>query len=177
MKIKELTSDIGKVYIDLDGVVAYCDKGIADFNNIAVEETLAAGFDNKYWKNVIKNANIKDFYANLEWEPNGKKLLKWFEDRDIPITFLTRPTKAPTTKDCIEGKKIWLKNNNLDSIPVLFEFNKEKYAISGDKVNILVDDQQKNIDKWNEAGGIGLLYKNGNFSTIIKELGKIYENQ
>ena len=91
------------------------------------------------------------------------------------MKFLTRPVREPNTTACIEGKKYWLKKNSLEYIPVIFERDKEKYATNVDgSINILIDDHSGNIQKWNEAGGIGLHYRNAWFSEIIKNLEKLY---
>jgi hypothetical protein len=35
--------------------------------------------------------------------------------------------------------------------------DKKDHCVSGD---ILLDDRKSNIDEWNQAGGIGILYRN-----------------
>jgi len=159
-------------------VIANCDQGIVDYNHITMEQHKAAGWDNEYWHNVLDNADIKEFYINLEFEPNGQALLNWFISHHIPFTFLTRPCKEPNTQACIEGKKIWLKRNGLGDIPVLFERDKEKYAVSSNGLpNILIDDHSGNISKWNKAGGVEILYKWELFPDVIKKLEKLLLNQ
>ena len=165
---------MNRVFIDMDGVVAWLDKGVAEFNQITIQQYLDAGWNNQYWLNVLEQADIKKFFANLDMETNAKKLLTWFEVQNFPITFLTRPVRKPNAEACIAGKKIWLAKQGLTSIPVIFERAKEKYAVSDGKVNILIDDHSGNIQSWNEAGGIGILYNNANFDKVIAQLSKIY---
>lgn len=174
MKIEELKPEIGIAYIDMDGVVAWLDKGVADYNKISLATQDAAGWDNEYWHNVLDTANIEQFFANLEWMPNGKNLIGWFQQRKLPISFLTRPVKEPNAEACIKGKTIWLRRKGVGNIPVIFERDKEKYATSDGKVNILIDDHSGNIAKWNEAGGIGIHYRDFWFDDVKKKLESLY---
>jgi hypothetical protein len=56
----------------------------------------------------------------------------------------------------------------LDS--AIFENNKFKHCDSGD---ILIDDMEKNIIPWRNAGGIGILH--GNTYNTIQQLKKYYK--
>ena len=178
MKIKEVKPEIGRCFLDMDGVVVWLDKGLAEYNDVTIKDIDDAGWNNQYWLNVLEQADIKKFFSNLDMETNAKKLLTWFEVRNLPIAFLTRPVRKPNTDACIAGKKIWLVKQGLTSIPVIFERAKEKYAISDNgNPNILIDDHPGNIKSWNEAGGIGILYKNSEFDTVIKKLQTLYGGQ
>jgi hypothetical protein len=168
MRISEIER---KVFIDLDGCLADCAKGAADFNHLTLEEFESYGWNNKYWSNVINNGDIKKFFANLEWMPNGKKLLAWFDNRKIPYIFLSRPVGPPNTEECIAGKKLWLKKNGLGGIPAIFAFNKDEYVGNS---NILIDDLDDNIKSWNVAGGIGILYEDSGVKNTFKKLSKIF---
>ena len=177
MKIEELKPEIGVTFIDLDGVVAWLDKATANYNNITLQQQLDAGWDSKYWQNVKKTANIEEFYANLEWEPNGKKLVQWFLDRNLPIAFLSRPTREPTTSACIAGKKKWLKRMGLIDIPVIFEFDKEKYARDeAGRPNLLIDDHSGNVQKFIDAGGLAIHYRDFWFPQVIEKLETIFNS-
>jgi hypothetical protein len=159
----------------MDGVIVWLNKGIADYNNVTTKDIDDAGWDSEYWQNVLKTAPIKDFFASLEWESNGLDLISWIEDRDWPISFLTRPVKEPNSASCIEGKKIWLSEQGVGDIPVIFERDKENYAVDENgKPNILIDDHSGNIEKWIKAGGIGIHYRNGWFPQVIERLQKLY---
>jgi hypothetical protein len=174
MRIEEIEHHPAKIYLDLDGVVVWLDKAIAEYNNVSLAEYDLLGFNNKYWTNVLNTANLKDFFANAEWESNGKSMLGWILSQYIPVTFLSRPVREPGTKDCIAGKNIWLHRHGVSVIPVIYEFDKEKYATTKGRPNILIDDHPDNINKWNAAGGIGILYKNAWFPEVISKLNKIY---
>ena len=68
------------------------------------------------------------------------------------------------------GKRVWAKRN-LPGVKLILAFadNKKNYA---NENSILIDDREKNINQWKEAGGIGILHTDA-ASTIaqLKELG------
>ena len=176
MKIEEINfkPQIGMVYLDLDGVIIWLTKGIAEYNNVTTKEVEESGWDNHYWNNVLQTADIEKFFANLDWAPNGKNLINWFTQRNINVTFLTRPTREPSAEACIRGKKIWLEKQGVGNIPVIFERAKEKYATSGEMVNILIDDHSGNINLWIQKSGIGIHYCDSWFPDVIKKLESIF---
>lgn len=176
MKIREITPEIDMVFVDMDGVITYFDKGVADYNHITVQEVIDAGWDSKYWKKIQHDNVIEEFYENLDWQPGGKDLLNWLDDNDIKYSFLTKPVREPYTESTIIGKKEWLKRNKLNNIPCYFERHKEKYAKSENGINILIDDLEKNIKSWNNAGGIGILYDYHQYKDVIDKLNEICRN-
>jgi 5'(3')-deoxyribonucleotidase len=101
----------------------------------------------------------------MKWMPDGKKL--WDEIKDKKPTILSAPTEH---KSSIEGKKEWL-SENLPEAPYIIEQEKEKYA---DKGAVLIDDRESNIEKWEKAGGTGILHKNT--KDTLEKLSKIMKN-
>ena len=139
-------------YIDMDGVVAWLEKFLADYFRKSLKEI---EYDSTpYWMEILKKMNMEDFFSNLEMEPHALELIQYFLDRNLTICFLTRPARAPHTEASIVGKKRWLIKHGLSNIPVIFEKKKEKYAMSGKIPNVLLDDQADNIAAWNLAGGL-----------------------
>jgi hypothetical protein len=56
------------------------------------------------------------------------------------------------------GKKKWLSKNAKPTgkVHLVMRADKQKYATTGGKPNILIDDYIKNIKEWENAGGIGI---------------------
>jgi hypothetical protein len=178
MKISDIdltAKTIGTNYIDLDGVIAWLDKGVAEYNNISLATQDAAGWDNEYWHNVLNTSDIEKFFANLEWMPNGKNLVGWFQQRHLPMEFLTRPVKEPNEAACIKGKKSWLRSKGVGNIPVIFERDKEKYAVDeSGRPNLLIDDHSGNVQKFIDSGGLSIHYRDYNFKNVVEQLEKLY---
>ena len=57
-----------------------------------------------------------------------------------------------------KGKKSWLSKNAKPTgkIHLVQRADKQKYAMTDGKPNILIDDYIKNIKEWENAGGIGV---------------------
>ena len=56
------------------------------------------------------------------------------------------------------NKKKWLSKNAKPTgkVHLVMRADKQKYATTGGKPNILIDDYKKNIIEWENAGGIGI---------------------
>lgn len=143
---------MAKIFVDLDSVLTNFDKAI---DNIGASKKEGAQF----WAAINKAG--KEFWSTMEWMPDGKELWKAVEI--YKPTILTAPTRH---KDSIEGKKEWL-YKNLPEVPYLIDQDKAAHA---GKNKILIDDREKNIKKWEEAGGIGILHKDA--KTTIDKLNK-----
>ncbi|MEM4261005.1 MAG: hypothetical protein QXG00_07225 [Candidatus Woesearchaeota archaeon] len=70
--------------------------------------------------------------------------------------------------ECKEGKKIWVKEELGDDIPLIFSRTKGKHAF---KNGILIDDYDEKIDNWEDNGGIGIVHKSA--KETIKRLKKL----
>lgn len=119
---------------------------------------------------------VKEFFATLEPLPNFSILYDWLVTNNIPYVILSAPLRG-NHEASAEGKMIWLQNNhpnyNRYGAPI-FRGDKERKAKTGDRPNVLVDDHKENIARWNNAGGIGILYRDNNVGSAIAELDKIY---
>jgi len=149
-----------KIYMDMDGVLTDFDKQLADLLDRPLDRDWDFGNDPKIWAKIDEVG--EDYWATMEWIPDGHKL--WDAVKKHDPTILSSPSNHVSS---IEGKKIWLKNN-LPGVPYIIEKKKEQHA---NKEAILIDDRKKNIDKWEQAGGIGILHKNA--ENTIEELGDI----
>jgi hypothetical protein len=62
--------------------------------------------------------------------------------------------------NCTFWKRQWLEKNGYNPKEAIFTKLKEKFALdSKGRPNILIDDRPENIDRWIEAGGIGIRYQ------------------
>lgn len=153
-----------QVYVDLDGVLTDFSKQLAELLNKPLDRTWDFGNDPEVWKKI--DGAGEDFWSEMKWMPDGHKL--WDFVKKFDPTILTAPSDHPSSKS---GKKIWLEEN-LPDVPYIIESKKEKHAKEG---YVLIDDREKNINKWKKAGGIGILHKDAD--TTIKELEGLMEDK
>lgn len=146
----------------MDGVLTDFDKQLADLLKKPLKRNWDFGNKRSVW-DKIDDAG-KEFWSEMSWMPNGKKL--WNSVKRYKPTILTAPSKDPSSKS---GKKIWLAEH-LPNIPYIIESKKYKYA---DNDSILIDDREKNIKNWKRAGGIAIHHKD--LRDTLKRLKKIMD--
>lgn len=155
-----------KLYIDMDQVLVDFDRGVFKTLGYYPQYYVEKHIHSKMVEEVEKLG--KDFWINLEWTINGKKFWSLIEDYKPQPIILSSPGRF---SKAIEGKNIWINKNINSSIPRIYSTEKWMYAESN---TILIDDWNKNIEKWKKAGGIGILYKSA--SQAFFNLTKIINN-
>lgn len=95
-----------------------------------------------------------DFWANLDWTPDGKELLAVVENyfpKDH-IFLLTSPVETP---GCYDGKRAWVRKHIPHYVRRFTAVN-EKHGQSGPE-RALVDDHDHNVESFGKLGGHGVL--------------------
>lgn len=157
------------VYCDLDGVIVDWQSGFKRISQGLTGEEYEVKYGKVSSMELIKSHGI-EWWANLEWMPDGKDLWNHINDNFVNIKILTATGRpGGYTSMARKGKEIWMKNNlsgfpDKDKIIVGRKMEKAQYAKSGD---ILIDDTPSNVNDWIQSGGIGVLHKNA-MSTISK---------
>ena len=143
---------------------------------------------------VMNNQDVFDLFKNLPaFKSNNvllQKVLKFtngegyyicssplMDDRDDKDSDRNRYF----IQQSILGKKNWI-DQHLSPVPIKICFSKEKWkdapAVEHGIPNVLIDDHQHNVDKWNQSGGIGIKFQadehllDGNLKYLDKELEK-----
>lgn len=147
-----------KIFCDMDGVL--CDLYGALTKKFNINHHLTQKEGEKLLKKID---DLTEFFGELPWMPDGKSL--WTYITPYEPTILTA-AKHQIEPEIVQGKYLWCSNNlNLPKSKVIMEVDKYKHAAPN---HILVDDTPEKIEKWIDAGGIGILHKNANNS-----IGKI----
>lgn len=159
------------LYIDMDGV-------IVDFYNDI--ETLppiyVSAFHNdrlKFWQLIDHDYGSK-FWTMLNWNCDGRKLfIKLQTQAKTPTILSAYPSFGIRTPDvCTIGKRIWIDKNIDRTQKAIFCLSSNKY-LQANTNSILIDDSEKNINAWNNAGGMGVLFKS--YKQAIFDLEKHLE--
>lgn len=145
------------IYCDLDGVLSDFNKAFIDNIGMHPKKFEDKYGINEFWKEISK---IDHFWLNMQPMKNAGILWKYIKKYN-PI-LLTTP--ADGVEQCKPDKLKWVKKY-LGYNKVIFEKNKEKYASPS---AILIDDREDNIQDFNNANGIGILFKSAN--QVIDEL-------
>ena len=105
----------------------------------------------------------------MEWTPHGETL--WEYIRDFNPTLLTAPSQEQSSRD---GKVEWVNRELTPIPPIIFRQAKEKHLECSGPDDILIDDREDTIERWNAAGGIGIYHpENGDPSNVITRLKKL----
>ena len=167
LELTEVTkSDLPSIYCDMDQVLVAFMKGA---DEVVGGDGFARMKDkDKRWGLINK---VKNFWADLGGMPSAKRLYDFIFRYDAYIL------SAYTSRDpnCIPGKIKWLKKNTKfkrSKINLVVRSQKQAYALSNGKPNVLIDDYVKNINEWEAKGGIGIHHTNvGKTISELKKLG------
>ena len=149
------------VYLDMDGVLADFFGGVEFLYGVEHWKELTNDKTKDLKKQVIDRITGTDFFAVLPKFPTADALIdmvKKFTGGNFSIN--TSPLRGDH-ENSAKYKKIWISNNIEQPDEIIVTGRKESYAkdkASGTP-NILIDDRPVNIQKWQAAGGFGILYQ------------------
>tara|TARA_B100000900_G_scaffold263603_1_gene224866 strand:- start:856 stop:2775 length:1920 start_codon:yes stop_codon:yes gene_type:complete len=168
--LEEQTSEY-KVYLDMDGVLADFDQRFKDISGMEPKEFEAKYGTKEFW-NLIDEENKISFWVGIPEMPGAKALVDAVKKYNYEL--LTSPSAK---KQSYLGKILWVRNhsNLFGGKPrINFKRAKEKHEVKPEltKTDILIDDREDTIGRWNAAGGTGIVYKNvGQVLNDLKKLG------
>lgn len=144
-----------KIFLDLDGVFADCHGKMREYCPGMEYHT----HSKEIWS-VIDT--IPKFFRQLEVLPDSTKILDFlFENVNRhEIEFLTAlPLLTGQLITAQRDKVEWVHKNltNLLQVHCVHNWSHKKYFCRS-PFDILVDDAQRNINEWVNAGGIGILH-------------------
>ena len=149
-----------KIYCDMDGVLVDFDKGYKELTGTE------ASFDTpkeEFWEPITRAG--AEFWIKLKWMPDGKQL--WSYIKPYNPQLLSAPSREESSKI---GKFVWVKRNVPGTKLILRQAErKQEFATPN---SILIDDRADNIQRWKDAGGIGIHHTSA-ADTIqqLKDLG------
>ncbi len=155
------------IYIDLDGV-------LADFNS-KVREITGKYPSELTTKELWKQLQLVDnFYYSLDIIKGSEEFLDHiWRNSTVLVEILTAlPSPSKKLRTSSNDKIMWV-YDKLDPYIItncVSNWRMKTYFCRNDD-DILIDDQEKNIVNWQEAGGIGILHDN--FEDTIQKLKEL----
>jgi len=155
------------IYCDMDGVLADFISAAEDFFDMEIARDNTAF--NKLWDRPDGWPRLKTewptFWMDLDPMPHALQLWKVIAPYH-PSILTAIPNGWPSSAT---GKLVWCKRhlpkfgyNPKQEFHAVQRSEKQHFAKQADGTpNILIDDFQKNINEWQHAGGIGILYVDG----------------
>ena len=149
------------VYLDMDGVLADFFGGVEKMYGVEHWKQLTNDKTKDLKKEVIDRITGTDFFATLPKFDSADQLItmvKEFTGGTFSIN--TSPLRGDH-ENSAKYKRVWINNNIERPAEIVVTGRKESYAkdkASGTP-NILIDDRPVNIQRWQAAGGYGILYQ------------------
>ena len=169
MGLEEQESEY-KVYLDMDGVIADFDRRFEDISGMKPHE-FESKFGKKAFWNLIDEDNKISFWVGIKPMEGASKLVNAVKKYNYEL--LTSPSAK---KQTYLGKILWVRNHSdiLGGKPrINFKRAKEKHKVKPElsQTDILIDDREDTIGRWNAAGGTGIVYKS--IDQVLNDLKKL----
>lgn len=154
MKLKNIQlNEQFTVFCDLDGVLADFEKKVSEINKIEFHK-LPRG---KMWPSISNyDKTVEPFFESLELMPDAMELIHFVRSNFINHAILTACGNTP--RNAAEQKRNWCRKRFGDIVVKTVQDSHQKAQFATPK-SILIDDRNKSIDPWVQAGGIGVLHK------------------
>ena len=152
----------------MDGVLTNFDAFYTQLTGTSYphDDTLTPEQKDEKWKMLDGHPN---FFLDLPWIPGAQTMIAFtMKHSKHSVGILSaasrRIPQSPVQKqEWCKRELPWLSSNNIVIVPR--KQDKLKYVESG---NILVDDLLINIERWREAGGIGI-----HFQDVIQAMNEL----
>ena len=164
---------VRKIYFDMDGVLADFDRGVRELCGMVSQDP--NGEQDEAWDDLMweKIREIGHFYDRLEPMPGAKELFDAVYgktgDRCEILTGIPKEKRGIVTAE--EDKRAWMKRMLSDQVVVNVCYRAEKIQKCTGPDCILIDDLEKNIREWRDAGGTGILHRSA--EETLRELQEL----
>ena len=159
--------EVRRIFLDMDGVLADFLKGVSEELGIKVTNDEAG--HRVYDKNKAE-LTAKHIFRNLEPMSDMWKLLGFVNNLGIHTEVLS--AAGSVNREIVVNDKIgWVKEHVHPYWITTCTFNGSQKAAFAHPKAVLIDDREKSIKQWENAGGIGILHTSA--ENTIKELKEI----
>ena len=162
-KLVKAVDNDKKLFFDIDGVVANFVKGYKEMFQ------RDAYVDDQFTVSQFC-CTMPNFFRYLEVLPKGQELYNALKNK-YKIVFITTPMEGMI--ECKRDKIEWVKEN-FPGHDVIFSSSKADYV--EDEKSVLIDDMEKNLNPWEDAGGTAINFNKPN-DKIIKIIDNIFDDQ
>jgi cytidyltransferase-like protein len=150
-----------EVYCDMDGVLVDFERGYEELTGKDIRGNHVKG-DGDFWQ-PITDAGV-EFWTKLKWMSDGKQLWDYIKKRKPNL--LSAPSREESSRI---GKHIWVENN-IPGVNLILRAADKKQEFASPNA-ILIDDRADNIQRWKDAGGVGIHHTSA--ENTINELEKL----
>ena len=172
------------VYLDMDGVLADFFGGVEKMYGVEHWKQLTNDKTKDLKKEVIDRITGTDFFATLPKFDSADQLIAMIKEFTGGTYSINTSPLRGDHENSAKYKRVWINNNIERPAEIIVTGRKESYAkdkASGTP-NILIDDRPVNIQRWQAAGGYGILYQANRDSLDkvkkgLEDYAKVQRNQ
>ena len=160
------------VFLDMDGVLVDFFGAFAKLANVEHWKQM----DSQRLQGVLNKIVGSDYFAKLPKTNACDSIVEMAIDFAGSYSILSSPLRGDIANST-KHKRAWV-IDNLSPQPAktIIIRDKSQYALLNGVQNILIDDRENNIHKWQEAGGYGIKYQaNENDLSVISGALKAYK--
>ena len=160
---------VRQIFLDQDGVLADFEGGLTKALGYKVD----LADENDVYDAEKRKLTAQRLFRNLEPLPDAWKLVNYCMNSGIHTEILT--AAGTVNRDIVVKDKIdWIRRYIHPHWIVICTFSGTQKAAFAHKRGVLIDDRERNIKYWIEAGGIGILHKTAD--DTIEQLDYILNN-
>ena len=162
------------VFLDMDGVLVDFFGAFAKLANVEHWKQM----DSQRLQGVLNKIVGSDYFAKLPKTNACDSIVEMAIDFAGSYSILSSPLRGDISNST-KHKRAWV-IDNLSPQPAktIIIRDKSQYALLNGVQNILIDDRENNIHKWQEAGGYGIKYQaNENDLSVISGALKAYKTE
>jgi hypothetical protein len=151
-----------------------------DYKDVTPEEKHKA---RSIWTNKQEFYNAlggsRDVFAHLKPFPTNDALINKVIEKFGEFYICSHPSPIDT-QGCIAGKEDWIQEHIIPKYGkyfkgAIFPQDKSDFAITDNTPNVLIDDFQPYVDKWNQKGGIAIKLQSSHYD--INSISKYLDEQ
>tara|TARA_R100001443_G_C3353290_1_gene177310 strand:- start:1068 stop:1643 length:576 start_codon:yes stop_codon:yes gene_type:complete len=158
---------IRQIFLDMDGVLSDFESKITEMLGSKVWNDDAG---HKVYDDHKRELTAKHMFRLMDPLPDAWKLTDWCLNSGIHTEILT--AAGTVNREIVVRDKIeWIREHINPYWTVIPTFKGSQKAAFAHKKAVLIDDRDKNIELWIEAGGIGILHTTAD--NTIKQLNDI----
>ena len=160
------------VFLDMDGVLVDFFGAFAKLANVEHWKQM----DSERLQDVLRKVVGSDFFAQLPKTNACDSIVEMVVEFAGSYCILSSPLRGDIANST-SHKRVWVMDNlSPQPFKTIIVRDKSQYALLNGVQNILIDDREDNINKWQEAGGCGIKYQaNENDLSVISGALKAYK--